>query len=232
MLQLDFFTIRMATIRSKGFEIFHDRNVNRRQPCIDKLRSLTAEAQELDLALVGWSRDVPVGWKTSTHSSSDISRKMELDAPYNGPVNLGHIAVWQRYYTVRLILNSIHLQMISSLGRPAPGKSCVDPRLERCKKTISSLATDLCCTIPVFLDHSKSMQDSMSFNAIQISGDARENIDPKAAAITAWPLTVAVGISVLPEAQKRCLQGWLRLIANILGANILQSGVEEEIFKF
>ena len=198
---------------------------------LQKVTDMTAEAARFDRAFVAWSKSVPDDWQFSFHSFADdsyptISDDFLFQRSIHRYSSHGHAAMWIHYRAVRLMLNSVHLQLLSDLAQCSGQESSLNAELETCQNNISSLATDFCYSVPVFF---RSMIDYSGIVCRSTSTVCLEDpIDPKMAAILACPMALAVTTQAVPKIQKRWLQQKLKMIANAIGATQLHSAADKE----
>jgi len=198
---------------------------------LQKVTDMTTEAAEFDQAFIAWSKSVPDDWQFSCHSfANDLYPTIPDDFLFQRSIHryssYGHAAMWIQYRAVRLILNSVRLQLLSDLAQCSGQEYSLNAELEMCQNNISSLATDFCYSVPVFF---RSMIDYNRMGCRSTSTVCLENpIDPKMAAILACPMALAVTTQVIPKAQKRWLQQRLKIIANVIGATQLHATADRE----
>jgi hypothetical protein len=236
VLEVDLLMVRVANLRAKSLALGKNVTV----PCREQQwKDVATEAQELDAALVAWSRAVPEGWKFSTHPSP-----INLDSPgsnllYNGPVHIytthGHATIWNRYRAIRLIVNSIRNRALSNLLQFPWQCSLIIAQLDLCQRNINSVTNDLCGSVPFFFNSPDSTGEGTGSRSIRVGNfviSSDREILPKMAILLAWPLAVAVSTDGVPEPQRQWLRRRLKIVANSVGDAILESVAEQAEFRF
>lgn len=238
MLELDSLLIRVAILRTRALELLHDKKLTL-ESRTNKLKTVAVETRDLDLAFAAWPQGVSEDWKFSIHPSIECSEPTKSELFYEGSVHKyttrGHAAIWNRYRAVRLILNTMHMRVLSALVQCTSPEPSINAQLEMCQENIGLLATDLCFSVPVFFNVYNMIQDEAGSEPAWIGNNINcpENeIMLKMAAILAWPLTVAVSTEAVPKAQKVWLQHRLKTVASVIGAGVLHSVAENEEFEF
>ncbi|KAI1389265.1 uncharacterized protein F4822DRAFT_195033 [Hypoxylon trugodes] len=221
VLGLDSVMVRLAHLRSNSLCLFLPKSgmfSSQLHP-----PDVVAQALELDVALETWSRDIPEGWEFSTKSATTPS------ATFDGFTHVyathGHAAIWNRYRAVHVIVNSMRKRALIIMSRCSTQMISTVAEQEVCQEKITSLATDICRSIPVFAsqDPNSSAAGTMSIS---------NSISPKMATLLAWPLTLVISTEYVPEPQKQWLRNILKSIANSLGDAVLEAVTEKSEFKF
>jgi hypothetical protein len=221
-LELDSLLIRAAALQSKSTTLLGDENLVLPSD-VTELKIVAIEAQELDVGFQNWPSSLPEDWLFTLHTSkgSDSTSGLLYEGSVHRYKAYGHAAVWNRYRAVRIIVNDIHLQLLSRL----PQNPSLITQVETCQKNVGSLATDLCYSVPVFFSSNPASHDSVSKSAKSNRNilDTQQTITPMMATVIAWPVTVAISTEAVPNAQKQWLQSKLKTIAGVVGASVLHS---------
>jgi hypothetical protein len=203
----------------------------------NEFEDLALEANNLDFALAAWSSSLPEDW--GFDSFPYASRQKEINSfIYDGwrasYATHGHAVVWNRYRTIRLIVNSIRIRLLSSIS--GFHDSHVNDQLETCRDTINFLTTDLCRSVGFFLipyypphRNCGAKADEIVYPTAQL---CKPGILPKMATVLAWPLAVANSIESVSLPQKEWLQCTLQEISNIIGAPIVDALNQSVDFQF
>lgn len=218
-LSLDRLMIRVANLRHKALQLRWSAKGNSYHQSL-AVEHLHTEAQELDLELSLWPSTVTkdYGFHVRTSSVSDNKR----NAPFYGNeayiyTSFSHAAIWNRYRAVRIIVNNILVQTITTIHRNSSVQQHTVEELQTPLAAIRDLATDLRQSIPYY------------FNFQPLSVD---KIIPKVVTTLAWPLTVAISIKTVPDDAIQCLRSTLRSVALALGDGVLESIAQGEDFEF
>lgn len=226
-LKLDSLIISAASFLSRLTTLFPVRSPDFLIP-IEEISSLATEAQDLDLRFSVWPQEIPREWGFSVHTAEGLDNTQPNLIIHGNSVHrytsLSHAVTWNIYRTVRLLVNSKRVQLLSALANSSPQRPSIDKQLDICNNNIASLTTDLCYSVPVFLKTHSAVEAELVRDTKHICSKAtchESEIDPRMAAIIAWPLTVVLKSAAIPIFQKELLQGWLKTIANVLGADVL-----------
>ena len=231
MLRLDLLMVRAANLRSKMLSILRDT-----APSTNRIKDITLEAVNLDADLAAWPQNIPEEWSFSIHSVKG-SNLVESDFLDENSVHIyttvSHATIWNQYRAVRIIANSIYMQLLC-LTYSTPHEF-VKAQLEACRENIASLAADVCDSLPFFFYAFTSIKPSSALDLTKIENVityTKREIGPMIANFTAWSLTVAVSTEPVPDVQKQWLRQKLRTIASIAGNGVLESVVERGEFQF
>lgn len=228
--------IRVASLRSRfvafilgsgGFNLTRS----------NEFENLLLEANNLDFSLAEWSSGLPEDWAFDsilhTSQGNEISPFL-YDGLWGSYMTHGHAVVWNRYRTIRLIVNSIRVRLLSSIA--GIQNSHVDEQLETSRHTINSLTTDMCRSVGFFLVpfypsnwNCDARFDEVVYSKIRLSNPGTL---PKMATVLAWPLAVANSIEAVPLPQKQWLQYTLQEISGIIGAAVVEALDQSVDFHF
>lgn len=245
-LLLDFLMVQVAAVRAKSLVLLSE--TIREDPFAVNSKSqswkeLAIEAQELDTALAIWSQGLPVDWAFSSHSSATkpTSSLSHADIAFDGTVHVytthAHATAWNRYRAVRLIVNSICIRALANQLDEALHPSqlsqyaLITTQQKVCQDNIDSLTNDICGSIPFFFNYSVA-SDSRCVAVAKSASGAEIEIRTTMAGLLAWPLTVAVSTSCVPQMQRQWLRAKLGVAAVALGDAVLESVAEKGEFKF
>jgi hypothetical protein len=236
-LKLDSLMIQVAALRSKVLKILRERE-RALISSANRVRDVVIEAGNLDTALASWPQGMLEEWRFSVQSFADRSEQTTMSHFLFNPsvhsyTTHGHAVVWMRYRAVRLIVCSIRMRLLSILK----GQLSIDAGIGGCQEDISSLATDMCYSVPYFFSSDAKRDDSdeprpASVRIVENAICPERKIVPRIATLLAWPLAVAVSTEAVPKAQKEWLQRKLKTVARVQGDAALESIAETEEFKF
>lgn len=228
--------IRVASLRSKfidltwrigGFDL--PRSVD--------FEDLVLEANNLDAALAAWSSNLPDDWAFARFihvSPQEEINSLLYDGSWVSYKTHGHAVVWNRYRTIRLIVNSIRVRLLSSTT--GSQNHHLNEHLEVFLETINSLTTDMCRSVGFFLIPfypSNGGRDAKNNETVYPKFQfCKASILPKMATVLAWPLAVANSIDAVPSSQKQWLQCTLQKISDIIGAAVVDALNQSVDFHF
>ena len=235
MLGLDSLMIRVAALRSGSLHLV--RHINQSSSIeAYKLDGLAIEAQELDLALESWSLELPEEFKFSVCFLEKETELTKSSLQYEGAIHqyatYGHAAVWNRYRAVRLIVDGIRMRILLAQAKRSSERMTLDAELESCRKTIDSLAIDMCRSIPFFFNSNATQaegQDSLGTEGI---AKTEHEIIPNLATFLAWPLSIAVSVEAISYPHRQWLRRQLKTTARVLGNDIVQFIADKKVLSF
>jgi hypothetical protein len=219
-LAFDALLIRTADLRAKvpallsGVTRFSAAN-------LEALEEGIAEAQDLQHSLIAWAANLPEHWNAAPPSFPESSRHPSLQIMSHplqeSDLTLGHAVIWNRFHAVRLRVNSVSIELLSALAEYKPYEPSIEQQLFGCRESMGWMAADLCGSIAVLWS---------SFNTVQAGtgasqAEVRDEIDPQMAVLMTWPLSMSIGVEGIPKEQKDYLQGRLKIITRVLGAEAL-----------
>lgn len=254
VLELDVLMCRVADLRRRTLLLFGDINDPHRHQhrmgsdYLQDPKSMAAEARTLDAALEAWADHLPSDWKlsiqplpssTSSSSSSSISSGnrsfLYEDEPIYTYASHGHATAWNRYRAVRLIVNSIRLQLLAELSRQPLRCPEIGSEVDACRRNTDVLATELCRSVPFFFTLQPAGSDTSADSHAVVAAAAaatEPHIIPKMGGLLAWPLTVAVSTEAVPAPQRQWLRRTLKTAAAAMGDAVLESVADRGGFKF
>jgi hypothetical protein len=228
--------IKAALLRSKSIMVINQANRGM-TPIIryeEALTAVLAEAQLLDRLFAQWADNIPQNWRFITHKSTGHDDKklsfdhhnLFYDQLFHSYATHGHAVVWNRYRAVRLLINSIQMELLSQAAeyRPKNLSTAYVEQPKACQETINSLVTDLCRGVPFFyllnagLGHSRRHTDPAMELADSLSSVSSESPPIMMAVLLAWPITIAVGIEGVPSDQMEWLKCRLQTVSQRVGS--------------
>lgn len=202
----------------------------------EALKTVLAEAQLLDRLFAEWAEDIPQNWRFITYKSPQYDDKklsldhddLFIDRLFHSHATHGHAVVWHRYRAVRLLINSIQIDLLSQVAQYRPEN--LDTYLEQstvCQKTINSLITDLCRGIPFFYLNSGWSHGRRHTERVVELDDSMTIISSQfpplmMAVLLAWPITIAIGIEGVRRDQMDWLKCRLQAVTQMIGSPVLQ----------
>lgn len=235
-LALDCLMIKTASLRSKSIIAINQANRGI-TPIIrneEALKAVLAEAQMLDRLFAQWAQDIPQNWKFITHKSPGYDDKklfldhhnLFYDHIFHSYATHGHAVVWNRYRAVRLLVNSIQMELLSQVApyRPEDLGTAYLEQSTKCQETINNLVTDLCRGIPFFyllnagVGHGRRHTVPATELADSMSSVSSQFPPVMMAVLLAWPITIAVGIEAVPSDQMEWLKSRLQAVTQRVGS--------------
>lgn len=216
--RLDAMMIHVAEIRCKALKLQQaaksDGHVSLRTT-----KRLLDEALVLDAALCSWPCIAADDYRYSTFpfNSSQYDGLPFCGDSAHKYKSYSHAAVWNRFRAIRMIVNSVITRLITALIECAPAASLVNVQLQKSLADICGLASDMCQSIPYFFNFKRPTVDT---------------IMPKVVTTLAWPLTVAIGIKTIPDADVRWFRWTLQTVAEALGDGVLEQIALGNEFEF
>lgn len=244
-LALDGLMVKAASLRSKSILVM---NQATREPVPtlryeEALNTVLAEAQLLDSLFAQWAEDMPQNWKFITHRSPDYdggklspgNHHLFYDHLFHSYTTRGHAVVWNRYRAVRLLINSIQMELLFQVTqyRPENLSTAYLDQSTACQETINRLITDLCRSIPFFylLDagfgHRRRDTNPATELAVLKNSVSSQSLPIMMAVLLAWPITIAVGIECVPLEQMKWLKCRLQAISQRVGSPRLRVTLEK-----
>ncbi|KAH8199423.1 hypothetical protein TruAng_006418 [Truncatella angustata] len=216
-LRLDSLMIRIAELRVTASSLLH--SVAHSTPSVETLVALLARSLELDSDLSAWPHKIA---KDFEYSVLTLPQKGKGMPPFCGNIahnyrSYSHASVWNRYRAVRMISNSLVLQVIdaiSSLMIVAPA-TIVQSRASLNK--IRRLASDICQSLPYYFNFGYPTSDNMI---------------PKVLTPLSWPLAVAISIKGVPDNEMYWFKYTLQAVAGALSDSVLENIAQGQVFKF
>ena len=218
--------IRIADFQAKSL-----RHLRALSPDINKLKDAATEADKLDRALVTWSDCLPDTWRFSFQSITENPEPANPDDfPLEGSVykytSYAYATTWIQYLAIRLVVNGVHLRFLSALAQCAE-QPTLKTETERCQKNVSSLASSLCYSVPVFFKSMKKYGGIVDSSTCAVREDVE--IEPRMAAILSCPLVLAVTNDAIPKTQRLWLQRRLKSVANAIGVGALHCVADKRL---
>jgi hypothetical protein len=191
LLDLDRLMVRSATLQS-------DYLLALCRTQSSELRGLKHEAKAIDLALKTWSECLHEDWKIASFDQSTM---------------------WMRYCAVRMLVNDIHIHVLLSSISPEEQDVKTFDQVNACEHKVRKLADDICSSSQFFFRDSQAARcrsDPNSDSGSSLANQGTPSIEPKMAAILAWPLSMALKTRYLQEAQRRGMVIMMGAIASAL----------------
>lgn len=190
-----------------------------------RLQGIFAKAQTLDDVLIIWANQRPVGDRYSMHAVQEKERAGTGDRIFDSTVHLyptiGHAAMWNRYRTIRLIVNDVMLRILSSAARRFDPDT---PSLtEAVSLKIRGLADELCASIPYSLGLVEACRVGGRDIAMIKGGPASLNmvVRASAASFLCWPLNEALMVSGVPGRHQRYIRDRMLDVSEIVDDGVM-----------
>ena len=197
-------------------------------------KNMLAEAQALDRLFSQWAQGIPANWKFTAHKSPSHDAK-ELSPEHHSIfyerqfycfATHGHAVVWNRYHAVRVLVNSIQIELLSHLvkfGAENLGIAYLE-QSTACQENINNRVTDLCRGIPFFylpntgVGHDRRNTDLATELADLTSPLSSKTLSLMMAVLPAWPISIAVRVGEVPADQMEWLKCRLRAVTQRIGS--------------
>jgi hypothetical protein len=222
-LAFDALLVRTADLRSKVPSIIS--GMTRHSTAnLAALEEVISEAQGLQYSLTAWVTALPEHWNVAVpslhHSFTRSGLEITSHLLQESDLSFGRAVIWNRFHAVRLLANSVLVELLSILSPHKLNDISVEQQLSQCRESMGWMAADLCSSIAFLWK---------SFNTVQADRDAgraeaEEEINPQMAVLMVWPLILSVGIEGLPEEQNDYLRSRLKMNASVLG--------DEDLYAF
>ena len=222
-LELDYDRIFVRSVN------LHHESVSFRQMnslSIKKAKDLNNEAQELDKALEDWVTRLPSIWSYQQHilKEPDLLPKKHFYYPIvYSHSNFGSAAVWNQYFSLRMLVNSIRLRILG-VDCPSLTDDITHEQQQRdCMARLKAISDSLAFSIPSCLERFKVVdvpnspicQTSITFNK-------DDEIKPNLAVLAVWPLTVASILEGIDPKQQLWFRSQLARLGRTTGEGVLE----------
>ncbi|KAL8720856.1 MAG: hypothetical protein Q9225_002335 [Loekoesia sp. 1 TL-2023] len=225
---LDCYMVRTAEIRHQASNLWADYAklaISDRYNKLPRIRRLLADTQSLDTVLTIWADRLPTGFRYSTHpvqyNEYAWTNKRIFDDTVHIYPTVGHAGAWDRYRSIRLILNDLMLKNSSLLTQSSV--SDTGPLEEATRSRIHCLLNDLCASVPyVFgLIESPSVTEDDVTVVIKVPATLKESCKASTASSLCWPLYEAIMISGISERHHRYLKERILDVSEIVDDGIM-----------
>ncbi|KAF2111288.1 hypothetical protein BDV96DRAFT_635007 [Lophiotrema nucula] len=198
-LEYDWIMARMARLRqnarvlTEASEVEHVEEVvtekEREQISLD----LDREAKSIDAALQGWRTRFPKSWVYEKHTLPS-EHQWPKEHFYGNTVHsfrgMVDAAVWTRYYSSRMLVNSTRLSILRLQFSPQPSSfTLINPNEQvACLLRARSLADEIAAAIPFCL---KRFEFADGTKSSITPSRSTEDVKPYLASLTIFPLSIA-----------------------------------------
>ncbi|MCJ1441768.1 MAG: hypothetical protein MMC23_002260 [Stictis urceolatum] len=207
----------------------------------DDLRDLIEQARRIDEDCAPWADAQSAEWAFGEHISPTPAATA-IDEPktattYNGVAHVysshTHAMTWNDYRTCRLVCNTVICRaglLCKKYGTELPAAEA--ELLARSMKTVKYFVTEICASVPYFLD-----QDSLNFSRGEEGVDAHAgnkqspgtNIKPRATAPMAVQLVMPLIVSLAAcrdPVQLAWLRSRIKIVSRFTGSGVLEALAE------
>ncbi|MCJ1235937.1 hypothetical protein MMC14_003911 [Varicellaria rhodocarpa] len=193
---------------------------------ITRAKDLNNEAQELDKALEDWVTRFPSIWSYQQHTLKEPDlwpgKHFYYPVVYSHS-NFGYAAVWNQYFSLRMLVNSTHLRILE-IGCPLSTDDIIHEQQQRdCMARLKVMSDSLAISIPSCLERFKAVDVPNSLicqTAITLNTD--EKIKPNLAVLAVWPLTVASSLEGIDSKQQLWFRSQLARLGKTTGEGVLE----------
>ncbi|TGO44631.1 hypothetical protein BOTNAR_0777g00030 [Botryotinia narcissicola] len=187
-----------------------------------KVRGVLVLAQELEMKLVKWAKEIPmVDYWSSFRVRDDDDDKPGANDIFDQTVHLypsiSHAAMWAQYRAIRLHVNGIilkvfHREIESSNPDTKFYKDIV-------RLNMKKLALDFCASLPFVLGWVELGEIGMKM----IRKGRRNAVRASTASLFCWPLTISTMTFEIPEQHRTYLKSRLRDISELVDDGVLET---------
>ncbi|KAL8942339.1 MAG: hypothetical protein Q9216_001721 [Gyalolechia sp. 2 TL-2023] len=225
---LDCFMIRTAKVRhqfSKHRTDMAKAAIPDGPDNLSQLGRLLADAQTLDDVLIIWAGRLPAEFRYSTSIVQDDRYGGASERIFDGIVHIysttGHTAVWNRWRSIRLILNDIMLKILPMLNESVPNMALSK---QAAKSRIHCLVDDLCASIPYILGilDVQLVGESNGGIVVKVPASLKESCKAGTASLLCWPLNEAIMVSDISERQRCYLKNRILDVSEIVDDGIME----------
>ncbi|KAF2094429.1 hypothetical protein NA57DRAFT_46353 [Rhizodiscina lignyota] len=190
------------------------------------LKILYSETQDIDRALQDWKIRFPSAWSARRHTlpgSQSSSTEFFYSSSIHSHESPACAAVWLRYYSSRMLVNSTCLTILELL-EPDTGGITEDQFLEYLS-CIKEMSDGLASTIPF------SLERFAIINNIVVVG-MTENTKPSLGTLAINPLSIASSIRHVDMEHKLWFKSQLARIGRETGYGLFESAMTNEWLDF
>ncbi|KIV81226.1 hypothetical protein PV11_08653 [Exophiala sideris] len=207
-LEYDRILVRLVNLRHRIFETGN-------QPVVDEL---TKEACDIDKAARQWSSHFPSTWCYKQYTVADHENfpTQHLFSPtvYHYS-SLAHAAVWNQYYTIRMLALSTRLRVEESQAERAECLSC-----------LKSMASHFTSSLPFCLGRFQLADESCGACSIQLT--TKGPVKPYLASLTVWPMFLASSLENVELEQIPWLRATLADLGRTMGYGVIEHAKNEQ----
>lgn len=206
-LEYDRIMVRLLNLRYRIFQSGHDSGID----------ELAREARDIDKAVQKWSSHFPSTWCYQQYS---IAGDGEYPTPhFFSPrvycyASLAHAAVWNQYYTTRMVALCTRLRVEQDQVERSECLSCME-----------TMASHFTSSLPFCLGRFRLADEFGGQVSIELS--TKEPMRPYLASLTVWPMSVASGLDNVEMAQTPWLRATLAELGQTLGFGVLEHAASE-----
>ena len=223
----------------RGLELDYDRvfvravnlhyasaNLQKNDLLIKKTEELSNEAQALDKAVQDWVTQFPVTWSYQRHVLVDRDHWPRKNF-YSSTVYIysrpGNAAVWNQYFTMRMLINSIHLRILEMNHPGLTTYSTYEQQRQEYNTQLKAMAENLASSIPFCLERFKTVNNpNPTAGQTSIALNTDEEIKPYLAVLAIWPLTVASSLKGIDTTQRLWFKSQLARLGRATGEGVLE----------
>ena len=210
-LEYDRIFVRLVNLRHRIFESSSQPNTN----------DFAREARDIDKAVQQWSSHFPSTWCYQQYSLPDgetFPTQYFFSPTVYHYSSLAHAAVWNQYYTTRMLALSTRIRAEESLAEHAEYVAC-----------LKSMASHFTSTLPFCLGRFRLADKSCG--ALSVKVTTKEPVRPFLASLTVWPMFLASGLENVELEQTPWLQATLAELGRTLGYGVIEDAENEQWVK-
>lgn len=220
-LEYDRIITRLVNLRCEVFEYLKSHSESDRP----EAEKLAQEARDIDKTLEHWALHFPSSWSYQRYTLSDHgqfpTRNFFSPSVYNYS-SLAHAAVWNQYYSTRMLSLSTRIRILQSDQFQAV--AALDRELAECVSCADNMTFDLASSLPYSLERFKLGElDATPTPEQPTIRESKEEIRPYFSSMTIWPLSLATNLENIQNRQVFWLRGRLQDLGRMSGYGMLES---------
>ena len=228
-LDIDSYQVQTAKIRHQASSLWA--NIAKlgtagRYDQLLRLRRILADAQTLDDALVIWANRLPPEARYSTHKVQNHECAWTMQRIPKGNVHvyltIAQAGMWNRYRTIRIILNDIILRIVSSLTQSSP--TDMGSAEEAVVTRMHCLVEGMCASVPYVFGLIKSPSGVTPDNSVfvKVPASLKETCKASTASHLCWSLNEAIMASGLSVRHQICLRNCILDVSDVVDDGIME----------
>jgi hypothetical protein len=203
---------------------------------LELLKECARKTAVLDTTLATWPTSLPDDFGVTLCGSSCAEPTRSIKLPFEDMFHVyqshAHAFFWNTQRALRIFVNSLRIRCLSQLQSLPSASTALADQLDHCHRNIESSTTDLCASIPFYLQY--SIPTRKGFEEVTMEKRlifSNAEIVPKMAAFLAWPLAIAVSSEAVHATRREWLRSILTKVADSLHDAALQTVVDRSSFK-
>lgn len=225
-LDFDQILVRLTVIRSRI--VSHEEGS---MTSTEDVGKISEEIEDLDRRLQVWITQMSNISDCQQHILAGVGDQpvKHLYSPvvYSFP-SLNHAGFWTLYFCTRMLVNSTHLTLVEAYSSHLSYNADSQYLRQHCLDQIQTLSDSLASTIPFCLGKLRCDEQAPSGCELKNLPQIDEDIEPHAASLVVWPLTIASSIGGIIPRQLEWFKSELASMGCITGDGILECAVSDQ----